>query len=174
MKKGETWISVVLYIALGTIVLTIVLAAGMPVINKLRDKNIISETKDVFHQIDETVRTVINEGPGSQRIRTVQINKGLFQVRPDTDSVGWSMETKYIESEPGVVIKEGSLDILSYEDRYVIGKYWTSLNLTYFNIADIQLESSSQTFTGRFDLVIRNDGVPGGGTRPIIKFREKG
>lgn len=173
MKKGETWISVVLYIALGTIVLTIVLAAGMPVINKLRDKNIVSETKDVFHQIDETVRTVVNEGPGSQRIRTVQINKGLFQVDPSTDSIGWLMDTKYIESEPGIVIKEGTLDILSYEDKYVIGKYWTSLNLTYANIADIQLDSTSQTFTGRFDLVIRNDGVPGGGTRPIVKIREK-
>ena len=45
MKNGQTWISAVLYIALGTILLTIILAAGLPVINNLRDKNVVIQTQ---------------------------------------------------------------------------------------------------------------------------------
>ena len=39
-KKGDIWVSAILYFGLGIIVIAILLAAGLPVINKLKDKNI--------------------------------------------------------------------------------------------------------------------------------------
>ena len=67
MKKGQTWISAVLYIALGTVVLTIIIAAGLPVLNKLRDRNAVLQTKEVLFELNNVIRTVVSEGPGSQR-----------------------------------------------------------------------------------------------------------
>mgnify|MGYP001558011191 FL=1 len=56
-KKGASiWISAVLYFGIGIIILTILLTAGLPVINKLRDKNIVIQTKQVMHTLDENIR----------------------------------------------------------------------------------------------------------------------
>ena len=70
-KKGDVWISAILYFGIGIVVITIILAAGLPVINRLRDKNVIIQTKQVMHTIDDNIREVIREGPGSQRVVTI-------------------------------------------------------------------------------------------------------
>ena len=51
MKKGDIWISAALYFGLGIVVLSLILAAGLPVINKLRDKNIIIQTKEIMFKL---------------------------------------------------------------------------------------------------------------------------
>ena len=43
-KKGEVWISAALYFGLGIIIITLILTAGMPVINKLTNRNTINWT----------------------------------------------------------------------------------------------------------------------------------
>src|SRR3989344_2132365 len=104
---AEIWVSAVLYVAIGTVVLTIILAAGLPVINKLRDKNTIVQTKNAMHELDDTIRTVVNEGPGSQRLRTLDFRSGELAIDQNIDKISWKMETRFLESEPGISIKEG-------------------------------------------------------------------
>ena len=60
-KKGDVWISAILYFGIGIVIITILLTAGLPVINKLRDKNIIIQTKQVMHTMDDNIREVIKE-----------------------------------------------------------------------------------------------------------------
>ena len=67
MKLGEVWVSAVLYLALGLILITIVLAAGIPLINKIRDRNTVAQTKDILFVLDKNIRTVASEGTGSKR-----------------------------------------------------------------------------------------------------------
>jgi len=58
MKKGQIWISAVLYIALGVVAISIVLSAGVPLINKIKDKNTIVQTKDILFAVDNIIRKV--------------------------------------------------------------------------------------------------------------------
>ena len=53
--------------ALGVIVLTIILAAGVPMIQKMKDKNSFSQAKTVFFTLNQNINDVINEGPASRR-----------------------------------------------------------------------------------------------------------
>ena len=156
MKKGDTWISAVLYIALGTIVVTMLLAAGMPVINKIRDRNIILQTKEVMFGINNAIRTVTAEGPGSQRSITIEIGQGLLGVYDGENKINWTMESRVVVSEPGLTVNEGDLKITTLksnkEDRYDI-----LLALDYSGIADIKL-TGDKIITGRRNIVVRNNG----------------
>lgn len=79
-KKGDVWVSAVLYFGLGIVVLTLILSVGMPVVNRLRDKNIATQTKDVFSSLDSNIREVARGGPGTQRILQLQMQKGEMKV----------------------------------------------------------------------------------------------
>ena len=82
-KKGDIWVSAVLYIALGMVVITIILSAGMPLINKMKDKNTIVQTKDLFFNLNANIETVANEGLGSKRfISTFLISSGDMKIDP--------------------------------------------------------------------------------------------
>ena len=56
-KKGDsTWISAVLYFGIGIIIISILLAAGTPVVNRIRDKNTILQTKETMSNLDDNIR----------------------------------------------------------------------------------------------------------------------
>src|SRR3989344_8053080 len=99
-KKADVWVSAVLYFGLGIIVITLLLAAGLPVINKLRDKNIAIQTKEVFHTLDQNVREVLKGGPGTQRVVTLNIKRGEFKVIAALSLIEWRYKSKIFLSEP--------------------------------------------------------------------------
>ena len=74
--KGQIWISAVLYSALGIIIITIILSAGLPLINKIRDRNLVTQTKDIMRTLDDNIKKVANEGPGSKRFLSPLIIDG--------------------------------------------------------------------------------------------------
>ncbi len=173
MKKGQTWISAVLYIALGTIVMTIILTAGMPVINKLKDKNIVVQTKEVMYGIDGAIRTVLSEGPGSQRTIHVDVGRGDFIIDGVNEHINWSMRTKALLTAPGIVIQEGNLNILTKETT-VEGQYIIMLSIDYSDNSDIKIEEEDTTkmIKGRYSLVINNRGLTGGAIKPIVNIKD--
>ncbi len=167
---AETWVSAVLYIAISTIVLAIVLSAGMPVVAKLRDKNTIAQTKTVMHELDNTIRAVARD-VGAQRVRMLDIRAGKLVIDGANERINWTKETKYIESEPGILIEEGSLKIMTTEDPVVIGKYWINLGLDYSE-SSIDLDSTSGLIAGRTSLAFENLGVEDEKIKVAVK--EKG
>ena len=115
-KKGDVWISAVLYFGLGMVILTIILSAGIPVINKLRDKNVIIQTKEIMQVLDKTVLNVASEGAGSQRTLSVDITKGQMTLLKENDKIEWKFRSNAAISEPCEEetcseIKEGNLYI---------------------------------------------------------------
>lgn len=162
-KRGSVWISAVLYFGLGIVVISILLAAGMPVINKLRDKNVVIQSKEVMHTLDQNIREVIREGPGSQRIVTVNIKKGAFIIdeSPDRERIVWVYNnSKILISDLDTEVFEGKLTILTTKGST---GYNIEIYTEYGTIADLTRPSDRQyTLVGINDLVIRNNGLEGG------------
>ncbi|HLC37761.1 MAG TPA: hypothetical protein VJJ53_03205 [Candidatus Nanoarchaeia archaeon] len=168
MKKGDIWISAVLYTGISIAVLVLILAASTPLINKARDENTVTQTKLVMLELDKNIRTVISEGAGSQRIFSLEIGRGKMFIDQSNDSVSWNLETKVLVSEPGVAINLGNLQLLEEE----VGKdnYLVNLKLDYGNIADIF--SKEATIAGRYDLIIlNNESLPGRLPKVLISSR---
>lgn len=163
-KKGDIWISAVIYIAIGIAILTLVLSAGLPLIDKIKDRNVFLQTKNVMNELDNTVREVNREGFGSRRTPVIKIDKGEFRIISDDGNDGtdtdnkiiWTMNTKTMFSEPGYTVKEGNLNIIT--EQLPTKDYSITITLDYNNI--IKLDSDLRTLSGNYNLIIskENDG----------------
>lgn len=158
-KKSVIWVSAVLYIALGIIVISILLTAAIPVVNKLRDKNTFIETKKLLYTLDSNIKTVAKEGPGSQReLSPFVIGSGQLYIHDNNDTIIWSMETTAELIEPGVNIEEGALEMYLEKSR-VVGKYIISINSKYTSIYDLKLKSQyNPPYSGRYSVVVKHTG----------------
>lgn len=179
-KKGDVWISAVLYMALGVIVLTIVLAAGVPMIQKMKDKNSFAQAKTVFYTVNENMKEVINEGPGSRRFMSpFEIKSGEFDIDTTNNQVIWSMKTqakmmepsyyftdKPMEDDPDCAgttgipcFREGDLFLFAQETN-IVDEYVANLKLSYNGIAHLQLESPfTGPFAGTYSVSIEHTGT---------------
>jgi len=157
MKKGDIWISAALYFGLGIVVLSLILAAGLPVINKLRDKNIIIQTKEIMFNLDNIIRAVTRGGAGEQRVVNLDIKKGQFLINNNYDTINWTTEVNIQVSEIGIPYRESNV-IISTEKSQVEGEFITTLSLDYSAIADITYTDPTQIVTGQKRLIIRNNG----------------
>lgn len=156
--KADIWISAILYMGLGVIILTLVLTAGIPVINKIRDKNTAIDTENLMLSLDDKIRAVYSEGPGSRRPFRFDIRKGIFIINDATETITWTFETSALLSEPGIEIPKGNLVLITKETG-TKNEYVSSFVLNYTNILDITLQSNSNEFTGANNLFVTNIGV---------------
>ena len=113
-KKGQVWISAVLYFLIATVIITIMLEAGLPLVDQMKDKSIFSQTKNQFIEINQQIKEVGAEGEGSKRIIPIQIKKGELSV--DDEKIQWEMDTKAKILEPRSIINLGDLTISSNTD----------------------------------------------------------
>ena len=146
MKRGQIWISAVIYIGLGVIAITLLVGAGVPLINKVRDRNTFLQTKEVMQTIDKAIMQVVAEGPGSQRVLSpLEIKKGFLSI-PISREITWEMETKAVLQEPGQLIREGNLNLLLTEDELIVDLYDAEIFLNHFRslvLTDIFFKTSS-------------------------------
>jgi len=161
-KRGDIWVSAVLYIALGIVAISLILAAAIPAINNMKDRNTVVQTKELLYSLDKSIRDVSSEGPGSQRdLSPLVIKAGKMYVDENGDNkIKWSMETKAFILEPDVKIKEGSVSIL-LENTNIEGRYLVTLELDYKDVAKIFLDEESKLrnpLSGQYSLIIRNTG----------------
>ncbi len=159
-KKGDIWVSAVLYIALGMVIMTLVLAAGLPVIKKMRDKNTIMQTKRVLISIDENIRTIATEGPGSRRlISPLAIDSGKLKANTNDESLEWDLTTNNKLMEPGVEFQEGPLT-LKLNETIIENEYEIRIMMNYTNTANLTIASGSPIgpYQGRFSLIITHTG----------------
>ncbi|MEK6864105.1 MAG: hypothetical protein AABX27_02340 [Nanoarchaeota archaeon] len=177
-KKGDVWISAVLYMALGVIVLTIILAAGVPMIQKMKDKNSFSQAKTVFFTLNQNINDVINEGPASRRYMSpFEIKSGEFVVDETNNRIVWSMKTKAKMMEPSYNFKGDATDIPEFQegdlylyaqDTNIVDEYIASLKLDYTDIAHIQLDSPfTGPFAGTYSVTIEHTGTYNDASAPV-------
>lgn len=170
-KKGFVWVSAVLYIALGVVAISLVLSAGLPLINKMKDRNTVLQTKDVMHAIDTNIWQVRSEGVGSRRfLEPVIIKGGKLMIFNDENRVVWEMKTKakIMEACPTGKIEdwckqsEGNLLMIAQETK-IEDEYLITLELNYKNIKTIELVdyTSGSGLVGKYALSIENIGDDG-------------
>jgi len=152
MKKGAIWISAVLYMGMGVVILTIILAAGMPVINKMKDKNVAVQTQEVMFKLDRNIRAVYTEGPGSQRPIKVEIKKGSLRISQELETIDWNFRSKVLLSEPNTKIKQGNLEMYTIKESK--GRYMTTFTLNYTDILNITSDLSS--LSGTNNIIVTN------------------
>lgn len=192
-KKGDVWISVVLYTAIGVVALTLILGAGLPLIQKMRDKNTVAQTKMLMTIVDENVRAVISEGPGSKRfLSPFEIKAGDMYVDPTSDRMYWIFKTTAKLTEPrwdsngnptvdvtdgaggppdGLPdvpeFREGAIRIYSNES-IIVDEYILVMSVDYTGIADFTLTSNfASPFKGLYSMSIKNTGTFVG-SMPVI------
>ncbi|MDD5133600.1 MAG: hypothetical protein PHD81_00435 [Candidatus Nanoarchaeia archaeon] len=164
-KKADIWISAVIYVALGVVILAVVLAATTPAINKMRDRNTYLQTKEVMHKIDSTIKDVLREGPGAQRTASIEIQRGEFSITTGTDNptttpptiapkkINWVGPSRYIASQEGSTITEGNIKISTTKQG---SQYQITLTLDYTN-ALAGLTTDLKTLSGKYNLLIKNE-----------------
>jgi type II secretory pathway pseudopilin PulG len=163
-KRGDIWISAVIYIALGIVILTIVLAVGLPTISKMKDTYTAKQTKEIMLTLDSNVRSVYNQGPGAQTQVKLKIGKGELNVNSADDKISWTTRTKALLSEPDVPVQEGNLIIFT-ESSAQKGEYDLYLTLDYSQIDIVYSEGT--TIKGTTLLSITN---AGGGEIKLTKL----
>lgn len=172
-RKGFVWVSAVLYIALGIVAISLVLSAGLPLINKMRDRNTILQTKDVMNAIDKNIWQVRSEGVGSRRfLEPVIIKGGKLMIYGDTSSTNqnkiiWEMKTQakimeacpYNEAtESWCKQSEGNLLMIGQETK-IKDEYLITLELDYNGNMKIVLGegyTAGSALVGKYGISIEN------------------
>ncbi len=118
-KRGQVWISAVLFILIISLVMVLVLEAITPIIESMRDKSVFVRERDSMLSVGQYIRDVSVEGQGSQRVVPIEIQKGGLLIADN--SLAWSMETEANILEPRAVSRMGDLtltlngDVKAYE-----------------------------------------------------------
>lgn len=173
-KKGDIWISAVLYMLIAVAVVLIVLKAGVPQVNKMKDQLLFSKAKQTMLMLNDEIRSVANEGYGSQRVVPVEIDSGVLKV--ENNRLVWQMKTKSKIMEPRTKISLGNLiitanaDVSSHEYTYayILSNSRILVNMTKYNsykskgpidtreiIKYIQYDGNK--VSGTFSFLINND-----------------
>ena len=165
-KEGQIWISAVIYIALGVIAIALLAAAAVPLVKKMRDRNTFEQTKDLMSEIDDAIRQVVAEGPGSQRfLSPINIKKGELYISGRGNDIQWTMETKAVLQEPNSEIESGGLILRFDEDELIKDQYDAEIAIESFTPRKIILyvngvnDGEAPDLTGTFSITITNNGI---------------
>lgn len=174
MKKGQVWVSAILYLALGVIIIGIILGVALPLVNNMRDRNTYIQTKELMSILNKNVVDVINEGPGSKRyLSPINIEKGEIYIKSSEKSIEWRFKTKNKLMEPEITFNEGDL-ILLLSKTDVVGEYELKIKRDYSSAANIDLNSNlANPFVGSYSMTIENSGYANGGNKPTVTIYMK-
>lgn len=137
MKKGQIWIETVLYTLIGLALIGISLAIITPKINEARDRIVVEQTIDSLGILDGKINEVMEKGPGNKRIiEKFSVKRGEMFINSTGEEIVFVLkDLKKPYSEPGVIVNEGRVEILSEEAKKGAVVYLTlryvNVNLTY-------------------------------------------
>ncbi|MFH1315892.1 MAG: hypothetical protein ABII01_00045 [Candidatus Woesearchaeota archaeon] len=115
-KKAQIWISAVLYILIVSVAMVLILQAGLPLLNNMRDRASYTRAKDTMVGIDKQIIDVASEGEGSQRIIPIEIKQGELIFDDDNNNMRWQLSTKTKVIEPRSKIELGNIDVFTNVD----------------------------------------------------------
>ncbi len=145
-KKGDIWISAILYILIISLAIVLVINVGAPIIDKMKDSQSLSKSKETMLTIDKTINEVANEGEGSQRILPITIKDGRIVIA--NNEISWELNTKTQVLDERSDIQFGNMKVSSNanvettdtDTDYVMQ---TSINGDIFNVSIKKIGSES-------------------------------
>jgi hypothetical protein len=141
-QKAQIWISAILYILVITVVMVMVLNAGVPIIKDLQDKTVFTREKNSFLALNQHINDISEEGIGSQRVIPIEIEKGNLELKDG--ALKWDLLTNAKILESGQQIELGNLYITSNAD--VSARSYTNnytLENTYIRASFVKCEDRS-------------------------------
>ncbi len=136
-RLGQIWIETVLYTLIGLALIGVSLAIITPKINSSRDRIVVEQTIDSLGILDGKINEVLEKGPGNKRVvEQFSMKRGEMFINSTGDEIVFILkELSSLYSEPGIVINEGRIEIVSKESKkgswvYLTLRY-TNVNLTY-------------------------------------------
>lgn len=111
LRKGQIWISAVIYVLVISSTLLIVLKFGVPIIDEMKDRNVFEKSKTMMSALDEQILQVANEGEGSQRVVSLDIIEGNLYV--ENNEIVWEFETNNEVFNTRSSNTQGNLQIVS-------------------------------------------------------------
>lgn len=162
-KKGQVWVETAIYTLIGLTIIAIVLSAAIPQIEKIKDREIISQTVNALNILNLKIFEV-GEAVGNSRTVDLRIAKGRLEINSEDNSLIYILEDTVLElSEPGQVIKEGDISLKTekYGKNYNI---YLTINYTDFNLMYNEKEEYKvlQTGTTPYRIQIENIGYKEG------------
>jgi hypothetical protein len=153
-KRSQVWVSAVLYIMITVVAVVIILEAGNPIVNGLKDKTSFSKTKDAMQVLDQYIIDVSEQGPGSQRVVPLEISSGTVYIK--NDSLRWQIETTSKLMEPRTRLDLGNLAVIGSSTSesvsavespdwcyYIIESSKLRVNITVFGNVSKRMENCS-------------------------------
>jgi len=159
-KRGQVWVETVTYTLIAFIMIGLVLSFVKPKVEEYQDRTLIEQSTKVLKEIDQTIREVGESAIGNKRKIEISLKEGYMEINPLNSSISFVTDSKYTYSEPGVLIQEGNLNILTTPN----GKTKkVSLNLNYTNIYTLKYDNTTNTKTitkssNPYNLYISNKG----------------
>ena len=181
-KRAHVWISALLYLLITTVVVVIVLEAGLPLLNNMRDRNIFYVTQEQFTSFAAVIRQL--EGQGSQRTFTMDLSAGSLSFANNTGLVYTIVSSANIIS-PGASMSYGDVELSSgaYVNATQTGDYAViennhllvnfsifgdSANYTAIDtsniINNIYFKDSGETLPGSFQFIVNDNPALSTGT----------
>jgi len=142
-RKAQIWISAVLYLLVTVVVMFIVLDAGIPMLNNMKDKSVFTRTKDNFVNLDQHIKKISFTEEGSQEVIPFEVTDGNLVF--DENNVVWSMQTEAQVLEPNTKLDSGNLYLVSdldvsakeYTDHYIMQNSYISVRLNKTGTRDV-------------------------------------
>ncbi|VVB83929.1 Uncharacterised protein [uncultured archaeon] len=163
-RFGQVWIETVIYTLIAFVMIGLVLSFAQPKIQELQDRAILQQSTDMMKQIDSTILTM--GATGNQRIFEIGMKKGNLIIDGVHEKIIFEMDSKSVYSEPGKVVEDGSIDVLTEKKSggnfvTLTRDYSESYNLE-FNGVDNQMKTITPA-SNSYKLSIENKGQDANG-----------
>ena len=177
-KKGQIWISAIIYTLVSILALVIILNTGIPLLTELRERAVLERVRGIAIELDNQIREIASQGEGSQATAAFDGRDG--KVRFEDNEFIWEVETESELISPKTSTKLGNLVIASnaniktYETagyyvmetriendtfRAVINKFGSSDSWVTFNTSQIieNVSYNGINMNGTFTFSMNND-----------------
>ncbi|MEM3370444.1 MAG: hypothetical protein QW471_01985 [Candidatus Woesearchaeota archaeon] len=141
--KAQVWISAVLYTLIMVVAVFIILEAGTPIINGLKERTAFSRAKDAMQAIDQYVIQIASEGPGSQRTIPLDISTG--RIYSKNGSLTWEMQTDSKVVEPRTGSRSGNILVVSTTANQLASLY-ESEDYCYYTLENSRIVARISIF----------------------------
>jgi hypothetical protein len=158
-KSGQVWIETVIYTLIAFVMIGLVLSYAQPKIAEMQDQSVLQQSTTMLKQIDTTISTM--GAAGNQRVMEIVIKAGNLKLDCAEEKLIFQMDTKNKYSEPGKIIYDGEVQILTevksgFNTVTLTIPYGETYNLRFEGKDDVKTVSKSST---AYKLSISNEGA---------------
>jgi hypothetical protein len=168
-KKNQIWIETVIYTLIGLAIIGVLLAFVKPAIDEKKDQILLQQTVEMLNNIDNEVEDVVFYGTGNSRVVEVGIKKGKLEIDSIEDSIRFSMNSRYMFSEPGQEVEMGRIKANTTKktktyDVVLLLDYRNKFNVTWNGK---EIKQTLQASPTPYELTIKNLGKEASGLTEI-------